>query len=221
MTLNAIHYYSLVFFALVALPACPFTIMIDPAGDAKTTGRQLDDSFERGISLQCAQQLQKKIESRFSNVNVILTRMPGETVSELQNANFANRMGVDLYVSIHFYKEQHTLAHWYIYCYGNGNDALFRPQELAFYRYDQAHLLNAKSTQALASSCFSYLINSPFGRQFVYHQPQHIPFKPLVGIKAPAFACEIGLKNKESWKGCVEPLYKSLEALILASGSRA
>lgn len=196
----------------------PFTVMIDPAGDAKTTGRQLDDGCERGISLQCAQQLQKKIESRFNNVNVILTRMPGESVAELQNANFSNRMGVDLYLSIHFYKEQHTLAHWYMYCYDTGQQELFRAQELTFYRYDQAHRLHAKNTQAWAQVCYEYLIRSPFAKHFVYHRPRYIPFRPLVGIKAPAFACEIGLKNKDSWKGCVEPLFKSVEAIILAGG---
>ncbi len=42
---------------LETAPREQFTIMIDPAGDAKHTGRLIGDTLERGISLQCAEQL--------------------------------------------------------------------------------------------------------------------------------------------------------------------
>lgn len=39
-----------------------FTLMIDPAGDAKHAGRVIEDSFERGITLQCAEKLKKMLK---------------------------------------------------------------------------------------------------------------------------------------------------------------
>ena len=191
-----------------------FTIMIDPAGDAKTTGRQLDDSFERGITLQCAQRLQQQLEAKFPAVKVILTRMPGETVHELQNASFANRMAIDLYLSVHFFKEHETVPRFYIYSYALGEDCVIKPIELSFYRYDQAHLLNQKNTQIWGQLFKETLIQSSFNKQFQYQGVFSLPFKPLVGIKAPALACEIGLKNKERWQQCIEPLIEALQAVI-------
>ena len=41
--------------------------MINPAGDAKDAGRTLNDSFERGITLQFAQELKSAIESNYNN----------------------------------------------------------------------------------------------------------------------------------------------------------
>ena len=51
------------FFVSITLDATdnPFTIMIDPAGDAKHTGRLIQDTLERGISLQCAEELKKNL----------------------------------------------------------------------------------------------------------------------------------------------------------------
>jgi len=83
-------------------------IMLDPAGDAQYAGRRIDDSFERGLTLRCAEQLKQRLEQLFPQIHVVLTRLPGETVQPLQNANFANRLSVDLYLSIHFYHETAT-----------------------------------------------------------------------------------------------------------------
>ena len=71
--------------------------MLDPAGDAQYPGRIIDDSFERGITLQCVEELQRAITRQFPHVRVVLTRFPGETCQPLQNAHFANRLDVDLY----------------------------------------------------------------------------------------------------------------------------
>ena len=79
-----------------------FSIMLDPAGDAKHTGRQIDDNLERGISLQFTEKLKQTLEKQHPEIHVVLSRFPGETIYHLQNANFANRLEVDFYLSIHF-----------------------------------------------------------------------------------------------------------------------
>ena len=42
--------------------------MIDPSGDAKHTGRVIQDTFERGITLQCAEALKKELNSAMTGV---------------------------------------------------------------------------------------------------------------------------------------------------------
>ena len=76
----------------------------------KDAGRIVNDSFERGLTLQFAQELKKELELNFNNIRVVLTRIPGETLESLQNANFANRLNVDFYLSIHFYSEKRTFT---------------------------------------------------------------------------------------------------------------
>src|SRR5271156_6610097 len=93
----------------------PFTLMLDPAGDAQNPGRIIEDSFERGITLQCMQELQAVIAQRFPRIRVVVTRSPGETRQPLQNANFANRLDVDLYISIHCYPESKPKSQLYLY----------------------------------------------------------------------------------------------------------
>src|SRR5579872_1728748 len=75
-----------------AFARTPFTIMLDPAGDAQYPGRIIDDCFERGITLQLAEQLSTVIAQRFPSIRVVITRQPGETRQPLQHANFANRL---------------------------------------------------------------------------------------------------------------------------------
>src|SRR5579859_5868722 len=71
----------------------PFSIMLDPAGDAQITGRIIDDSYERGITLQLCEDIKKQLEADHpKNTRIVLTRFPGETIDPLQNANFANRL---------------------------------------------------------------------------------------------------------------------------------
>ena len=77
--------------------------MINPFGDAQYAGRIVDDSFERGLTLQFAEELQRKI-SKILPVRVVLSRFAGETLENLQVANFSNRLQVDFFISIHFYK---------------------------------------------------------------------------------------------------------------------
>ena len=44
----------------------------------------------------------------------------------------------------------------------------------------------------------------------IFHGVYALPFAPLIGIKKPAIAFEIGLKQKESWKQFIDPIVESL-----------
>ncbi len=187
------------------------TIMLDPAGDAKHTGRKVDDSFERGITLQCAQQLKTTLEQRSSSLRVVLTRSPGEILEPLHNASFANRLGVDCYISLLFYQETASKPRLYIYQFCDGNDFVVNQKKLTFYPYDKAHRANMPITKKYISLVKQALDhNHQCNVQGVFK----IPFKPLIGIQAPAFGIEIGLPSQDAWQTYATLLADSLMPVI-------
>jgi len=192
------------------------SIMIDPAGDAQNTGRKLHDSFERGITLQCAEHLKQLLESTNKQIRVVLTRWPGETLEPLQNANFANRLDIQLYLSIHFYQEKERVPKLYLYQLSYSNDTFFPTKKigLTFTPYDQAHLESSTTTQTWALKIKEHLELPEYEKLFEVKGIFKIPFKPLVGIKAPAFAIEVGLKNKDDWKLYSQAFAQSLGPII-------
>ena len=48
------------------------------------------------------------------------------------------------------------------------------------------------------------------------HPPLKVPFKPLVGMSAPAIGIELGIKKKDDWKELVPLLRRSIEQIITA-----
>lgn len=191
-----------------------FTIMLDPAGDAQHTGRRLDDSFERGVTLQFAEQLKSSLESRYKNIRVVLTRFPGETLQPLQNANFANRLDVDFYVTINFFYATHIKPQVFMYCFAGNTPFSSNATDLAFYPYDKAHVQNSATTHNWGNSMFTHLHSNRYTKLFDLHPFTALPFKPLVGIKAPAIAFEMSLKNKHDWHMYLAPLTESFENII-------
>ena len=193
-----------------------FTIMIDPAGDAKHTGRLIQDTLERGLSLQCAEELKKAIMQKNNNVRVVLTRVPGETIQPLQNASFANRLHVDLYLSIYFYYEQDTPAYITLYHYLENpiTDFWHKPMSLCFYQVNQAHLMHLATTKKWGLEILQVLQDKKISKYFEPRGLFGVPFQPLIGIQAPAIAVEIGLKNKQDWHNIIDPLVQALERII-------
>ncbi len=190
----------------------PFTIMINPAGDAKDAGRVLNDSFERGITLQFAQELKKELEKNFKNIRVVLTRIPGESLEHLQNANFSNRLDADFYFSVHFYKEKETISKLYLFHYLNDSFSSQSISPLNFYQYDNAHLLNISKTLQYINDFKKTLSNKI--DKFIFKNYYGIPFKPLIGIKAPAIAMEAGLKNSNDWQNLIIPIIEAFRLII-------
>lgn len=193
-----------------------FTIMLDPAGDAKHAGRVIEDSFERGITLQCAEKLKKQLEVHDSKVRVILTRFPGESLEPLQNANFANRLEVDLYISFHFYYEDLPKPELFIYYFVNDTtDSWQKPTTtLSFVTYDKAHRDKLAVTKKAAETLEKFLKRELFASLFECKGVYGIPFKPLVGIVGPALGIEMSLKKKDQWSTYLNPLCQSIINVI-------
>ena len=188
------------------------SIMIDPSGDAQNPGRVIDDSFERGITLQCAEALKKELINKFENIRVVLTRFPGETVGNYQNANFANRLDIDFYLHIGFYQELDAKPKVYLYNFSYNDDFITKKNELTLCKYDQAHLFNYARTRQFGLILEEQL--NTFKKLFTNCHLSKLPFKPLIGVKSPAIAFEAGLQNKDDWQQYIKPLVASLEPII-------
>jgi hypothetical protein len=198
-----------------------FTIMLNPAGDAKCAGRQIGDSFERGITMQFTEQLKQKLEDSYPGVAVILTRFPGEVIPELQNANFANRLGVDLFMSFHFYRELHTKPNLFIYYFSYNKDLVPQPADFAFYHYDQAYLFSQKTTKLWANNLCQELKQDMYSKLFTIHDTLCFPFKPLIGITVPALALEASIKEPQDWQKYIDPIAHALGSIIKTKSNEA
>ncbi|PKN03541.1 hypothetical protein CVU75_01660 [Candidatus Dependentiae bacterium HGW-Dependentiae-1] len=187
-------------------------IILDPAGDENHTGRVIENTFERGLTLQCAQALQQELETRIPNSTVILTRKTGKAVTTLQNASLANRMAADLYISIHFFQETSVKPTVFLYQFSYNDDQLTLPATLAFYPYDQAHRIHSKQTSAWIGLLKALLTSDSYKKGCSIKGAFKIPFAPLIGIIAPAIGIEAGLIHANDWQLLVEPITQSIIA---------
>jgi len=199
------------------------TIMIEPAGDAQYTGRVIDDMFERGITLQCAQELKKVLESLNKNCRVVLSRFPGEIVEPLQNAAFANRLKTTLYVAINMYQLPHTTQQTtdavpeinvYHYLYHPTTDFWQRNSALLTCEpYHQAHVPQSLTSHAIAHTLFKNLKQiKPFAGEL--KRCAGLPLKSLSGIVAPAIIIELGIPHKHAWQALMVQLAQHINQLI-------
>lgn len=199
----------------------PITIIIDPAGDAKNTGREIDDNFERGLTLQCAQEIKKSLEGArpelsINKPRIILTRFPGETLEPFQNASFANRLQPDLYINLNLYKETDQTKKVYIFylIYNPVTDQWEkRNSDLTLIPFDQSYRFNLKKTQNLAKLVHNSLKNIQ-KNNFLFFEPIGLPFKPLIGITCPAIAIEVGIFKKEDCTEIITLLTEAIESII-------
>ena len=193
-----------------------FTIILDPAGDAKRTGRSIGDSFERGLTLQCAEKIKTLLLTRQPNLTIIISRLPGDNVYELQNASLANRIQADLFISLNFYLTQETKPTIYLYQFACDNDFASYQTGLAFNTYDQAYKINKSTTDTIINCFKTHLTQPKYESLFSVAGPYALPIKPLIGIISPSISIEIGLKNKDSWQQFVEPVVEAINYCFVA-----
>ncbi len=187
-------------------------VVLDPAGDAKRAGRRIGDSFERGLTLQCAEKIKEIIAEHAPHIKVVITRMPGDNVYDLQNASLSNRIHADLFINLNFYHCQETKPTLFLYQFSYGNDFAQSDSGLVLQSYEQAYKINKYKTDELVQLFHATLSVHKYQQLFAVFAPHSLPIKPLIGIVAPSIAIEAGLKNKELWQSYVEPLAQAIIA---------
>lgn len=193
-----------------------FTILINPAGDTnQDNARTINDSFEKNITLQFSTELKNYLELSHPGLRVILTRSNEDIAQNLQNANFANQLNVNFYLSVHFYKENETVPRIFLYYYLAQNFYIKPISKLAWHDFDSANLMNIDKTIYYADKFTKSLKNNNNLKvKYNFINPIGIPFKSLIGIKSPSMAIEIGLKNSNDFKNYIEPIKQALEQII-------
>lgn len=193
---------GVLFLQCVPLSSARRIIMLAPAGDAQHVGRAIGDTFERGLTLQCAHYLQTHIQERMPTITVVLHENTGKKTEPLEYAQIANRLKVDLYISLHFYHDEDALTlNLYHYLQHPVTDVWNTRQHgsIALIPYDQAHKQMAPTTHTIIKQLRT-LLNEQQARTFFVPAPIGFPFKPLVGIQAPAIGIEMSLQQKEQWQ---------------------
>ncbi len=187
------------------------TIMIDPAGDAKRTGRIIGNSFERAITLEMAQALKAALVLQMP-CSVVITRSAGELVQPLQNAQFSNRLPIDLYLNLNCAATTGPVS-VYVYQFSYGEPFIQSPPQFSFIPIDTAHHCAFNKTSSLAASVVGSL-QQAHAKQFHTYGPYQIPLVPLKGIKAPALSIELLLSEHQDWRPLVAPLVQAVTQAI-------
>jgi N-acetylmuramoyl-L-alanine amidase len=191
----------------------PMVIMLDPAGDAQYTGRTIDGTFERGITLQCAKALKELVQRENPSIQIIISRSPGEGYEPLRNAHYANCRHVSLFISLACYQETQPVPELYLYYFDAGYSFVPLVQECSLLSVDQAYVLNKIKTEQWASVMYNLIAQPEYQRLVKVHEPLGIRAKPLLGIQAPALIIEMGLKKKNDWRFMLQPLAQALQVI--------
>lgn len=190
--------------------------MLDPFGDAKHTGREINDTFERSITFACVQEIKEQLLQQIPGIQVVITRVAGDHVQPLQNAQFANRLCVDLYLSFGFYHEEKIPNSLAIYYYQQQpQDSLHTFNPLKLYTVDQAHLAYFNMSKEIAHRWMRLLMQKSVNPSFNFQGAFAVPCKPLFGVQAPALYIEAGLSKNDDFKYLLRPLVYCIKALML------
>ena len=189
----------------------PFVILLEASGDTIHPGRSIDDSFESSITFEIAQTIKQRLLAQYPHVKVMLNRTSTETIAPLQNANFSNKIDADCYISIHAFAETEIKPRIFIYQFSYHDDFIAKDNGLSFYPFDKIYLINQNKTNAWAQQ-----LKQTFEKNSTVHVNgiYAFPFKPLIGIKAPAIGIEIGLKKSTEWHNYCDMFINGIVAII-------
>lgn len=216
------------FFMLIIFPVCislfsrnknassnvHISLILDPSGDARHTGRSIDDSFERGLTLQCAENIKLALQEKNYGLSIITTRAAGDVVHDLQNANLSNKVNPDLFITLNFYFTQAVNPTLTLYQYANQahlyHSSIEHDNCIA---YDHAYIINKEKTDNIIQHITHQLKQKQLSSSFSFLGSYALPVKQLVGIVAPSIIIEIGVNSKQSYDHSMPSLY-DLIALI-------
>ena len=190
-------------------------IMINPAGHAGDPGRSLS-GFERAATFRFAQEIQNAFERGY-DFRVVLTRVPGEKIVDFQNASFANRLNVDLFISVHLFKLDSAKPKVYLYQHvadpiGDFVNRTF--PSLKMISVLQAHQVNIFRTKNIGQQLANTLLSSDNQKMFDFGGFYGIPLKPLCGIVAPAILIEVGVIQDDDWHVVLDAVVQGLGGLV-------
>ena len=174
------------------------SIMIDPGHGGWDPGAVYYGVYEKDINLQVAMKLKKMLEE--SGIKVYMTRTSDKYVNLYDRAEMANKLGVDLYVSIHHNASTNK--------YASGIMTLFYPSTII-----KSSLSGQNLAEIIQDSLLNILKKNDLGE---------IPRKNLVVLretKMPAVIAELGfMTNYQELLLLKQDKYQEKETLALYNG---
>ncbi|OGB97000.1 hypothetical protein A3F06_01450 [candidate division TM6 bacterium RIFCSPHIGHO2_12_FULL_36_22] len=187
--------------------------MLCPQGDSKVAGRTTPDGAERGVTRLWAEQIKKALEENNPNIRVVFSHNLGEHIGQKEKANFANRLQINLFISLLCYTTDNLSIS--LYCYGNKNSCMMvQPKKLSFCPYNLAYTFSASITPQYTNLIYNNFLHNPQLKNIAIQQPIYAPLNCLMGIKAPAIAIEAGLKQSQDWRYYVRAVTEALHSLM-------
>lgn len=205
----SLKYFFIIF--LYTATIHPWSLMLDPV-HMSSAGREIGDTFEQGLTMQCAKQIAQQLLEQHPKIKVIINNPDCQKIQPLHRTIFANRMNPDLYISIGFYYQKTKPFHAAIFYYRQ-NDAKLcqKPNPLHFYPIHQAHVINISKTDAYAKKFFESLQHNS---HFICDGLFAIPCKPLFGIQSPALYLEFGIQENSNVSLACNAIIDCLQKVI-------
>lgn len=194
----------------------PFTIIIEASGDAYNPGRTICNNFENAISFTIAQRVKEVVDSHFLHTKIFINRTPTEIITPFQNAQFANKLNTDLYISIHCYLHAQNRPQITLYQYSYKDPVILKKGNLGFYTFDQIYLLNETQTNNWAQELKKMLSEQ---HQIDIDGVHKLPFKPLMGIEASAVGIEIGINADTQLDQIIQIISNILQQFIVKNNT--
>lgn len=191
----------------------PFiTVLLVPSGDAHNQGRSLYHQFESSWTMAFIANLKAELENLYPRVSVVISHKTGEIIQPFQIVSMANDPDIDCVINIFCCKNQEEKPSLYLYYFSYGQDFVKVPELFSWCSMSNAYLFSKKNTHDWAKLMSNEL--SKYAQIFNLFGPYKMPFKPLLGIKEPAFGLEFKVKNDEDFKPFVGPIAAGIGAFL-------
>lgn len=187
--------------------------MLDPAGDAKNTGRRLATCYERSVTLQLCETLKIKLLELVPECTITITRTAGESRTQEQRAQIANQRNADLFIHISCFADSGLKPTIALYYMCNQELTPYQKQPYALVPTQHAPALVYNRTEKWVNNLYKKLTSQSF---YTITVPHAIPDARLTGLWIPAFTLEFGISHTIPWMHIVDILAETLTALIPA-----
>lgn len=176
-------------------------VVIDPGHGGPRPGKVMKDIAEEDYVLDVSKEVRRQLRTKMSNLDVYLTRSSDSAYHEKQaednkrRAEFANRKGADLYVSIHANAHEKTTVNGCEVWVLTLNERLMNQNQGQAARYaDDGDFIDPKdidrTSQGFMMAVARQLENEPFSRFFAQECCRNMSSYGLknLGVKAgPVF----------------------------------
>jgi len=192
-----------------------FLCMLNPI--ACSEKQETEQSTKAVETDTCVEELQSLLQTKSDDIKVILSHPPEETISTQQTASFANWAAVDLFISIHTYKETNnkpTLNIYYLVCDPVLDFLPHHFESTQFIPLYSAHYQSITSSKNYAAALAESLQQKTDNPTLNTQGPFGIPLTSLLGIRYPAITLEFGITHDSQWRALLPEVAEALAQVI-------